>query len=562
MRSLNKTRWIRHLRRIWRRSAIVPSRKARDRGREESEGTRRRPRLGDGQQGKRPPKQLQPCLQISRSVVEAIRLTIGVRPAESGGLLGGDRQDGVVRYYHFDTTSQRTAATYSPDCRTLNAILRDEWNPAGVNLLGFVHSHPESVLLPSPGDVIYAEQILKANPKLDCLALPIVTTAPDAGRFELHAYVAIRDGNDVRVEPRHLVVVEDGDSHSVVGKREPSPEARPEFRPSGEGSAAAPRSPDVEFDHAETFRRVRSAYDLDWLRTCRILYVGVGGAASFAEDNSRAGVEEHIFVDPDVVSEANIATQQVYRKDLGRPKVDCISGRLLDINPNVKTIALQRRFEEISDSELGCLVREPLWRHRPQRTLICALTDRFEPQARVNRVALHFGLPSLSAQVYREGRGAEITFTYPGVTPACHRCVLSSRYEAYLERGFRNDVTSDGTPIYATTRLNALKGMITMAILHHGISHPRWGRLLERIGNRNLVQIRMDPDIGTTLGLGVFERVFGGGDGDRILLDEAVWLPQKPDCLANGYPTCPDCGGTGDLRNAIGSFADTRVMRR
>src|SRR5205823_1388158 len=114
------------------------------------------------------------------------------------------------------------------------------------------------------------------------------------------------------------------------------------------------------------------------------------------------------------------------------------------------------------------------------------------------------GLPSLCAQVYQEGRGAEVTFTYPGVTPACHRCILSSRYEAFLELDYQNTVTSNGTPIFATTRLNAIKGFVTLALLHHGTDHPRWGRLLTRIGKRNLLQIRMDPD----LAIRTFGRVF------------------------------------------------------
>lgn len=151
-----------------------------------------------------------------------------------------------------------------------------------------------------------------------------------------------------------------------------------------------------------------------------------------------------------------------------------------------------------------------------------------------------------------------MTFIHPDVTPACGRCILSSRYRAYLEEGFQNNVTSDGTPIFATTRLNALKGFIALAILHHGTDHPRWGGLLERIGNRNLLQIRMDPD----LGLKAFEKAFGGGDTARIFFDETVWLPQSPENPQNGYAACPDCGGTGNLRDAIGTFADTRIMRR
>jgi hypothetical protein len=316
------------------------------------------------------------------------------------------------------------------------------------------------------------------------------------------------------------------------------------------------------YDLAETFKRVRGAYDLERLAHCRIIYVGAGGAASFIEDLARAGVGEHVLIDPDIVAEVNLATQQAYRRDIGRAKVECIAERIRDINLNAVAVARQQRLEEISDAEFRELAFAPLNGSRPVVTLLCGLTDNFAAQARVNRLALQLGLPSLCAQVYREGRAAEVTFTYPGVTPACHRCILSSRYKAYLEQGFKNDVTSDGTPIFATTRLNALKGFVTMAILHHGTAHARWGGLLARIANRNLAQIRMDPDLATKLGMKVFERVFGGGDRERILFDDVVWLPQDPDCLEkNGRPTCPDCCGTGDLRDASGKFGDTREMR-
>ena len=52
------------------------------------------------------------------------------------------------------------------------------------------------------------------------------------------------------------------------------------------------------------------------------------------------------------------------------------------------------------------------------------------------------------------------------------------------------------------------------------------------------------------------------GDGSRILFDDVVWLPQKPDNPKNGFPACPECGGTGDLSQAIDTIADTRVMKR
>jgi hypothetical protein len=84
--------------------------------------------------------------------------------------------------------------------------------------------------------------------------------------------------------------------------------------------------------------------------------------------------------------------------------------------------------------------------------------------------------------------------------------------------------------------------------------------MLTRIGNRNLVQLRLDPDFSKTLGLKTFDRVFENADQNRLFFDETVWLPQKQDCPENDYPVCPDCGGTGDLRAAIGTIKDTRLQ--
>jgi ThiF family protein len=312
------------------------------------------------------------------------------------------------------------------------------------------------------------------------------------------------------------------------------------------------------FDSIRTFARVQAAYDLERMAASRIIYIGAGGAASFIEELTRVGVGEHILIDPDIVSEENLATQQTYRRDIGRPKVACIAERIQDINPEAVIHTYQQLVDDLDDVAFKQLIKAPLSTGQPPTIiLLCGLTDNFYAQARINRLALQFGLPSLCAQVYFEGRGAEVTFTYPGITPACHRCILSSRYDAFLKEGYHNTVTSNGTPIFATTRLNALKGFVALALLHHGTSHPRWGGLLTKIGKRNLVQIRMDPD----LALSTFERVLEGADQSSILFDETVWRPQNQEGIDTGYSPCPDCGGTGDLRDAIGTFEDTRIMR-
>ena len=478
------------------------------------------------------------ALRMSAAVHRQIMGAIGTKAPENGMLLGGDPTDGVVRHVVFDDGAERSGSTYSPDHVRLNSLLTGWWRPSGIRLLGFVHSHPGQFARPSGGDLHYADVILKANPHLERLLMPIVTVSPEP---VIHPFVVIRTPKGVAAVPAALEVL---DEVLVFASAKRS-----------QATAVTSGTLSPRTIREETFRRVVGAYDLAHLRHCRVVVVGVGGAVGFVEDLARAGICDLVLVDPDVVATTNLATQQVYRRDLGRPKVEVIAERLRDINPAVEALARQADFNTLTESEIESLLGLDVARP-PVRTLLCGCTDNFFAQARVNRAGLQHGVPTLCAQVYAEGRGAELTFTYPGVTPACHRCILASRYEAYLEQGYENDVTSDATPIASTTRLNAAKLAVAMALLHHGTTHPRWGRLLERIGSRNLVQLRLDPD----LALPVFDRVLAG-DRDRILFDEAVWLPQQPEGSAVGRTPCPDCGGTGDLRTAVGSIADTRVAR-
>lgn len=546
-----------------------------------------------------------PVLLLHWEVLKDVINTIGCLRAESGGAIGGNGDGTEISHYHFDESSRSSAVTYSPDHNLLNRLFKSDWNPQGIRFRGFIHSHPGRMGRPSYGDEVYAERILKAIDDLDCLWLPIINTVPDTGMFRLTPWAAYPAERGVSVVRGQIQVVHAPRESSlaicgvdvlgsfrlgvpldeiIIGKQEPERAASgistvSHCVPANENEKVQ-KSDDIEklddthqqeepkwsneaaksFDVRNTFDRVQNAYDLALMHNARIIAVGVGGAADWLEAMARAGVGQFVMIDPDVVSETNLATQQTYRKDIGRPKVDCIAERIRDINPTARAVAIQKSLDDLTDGDLRRLAVDSIDGCDAGITVICGLTDSFFAQARVNRLALHLGMPSLCAQVYREGRGAEITFTYPGVTPACHRCILSSRYRHFLEQGQANDVSSHGTPIFATTRLNSIKGFLTLALIHQGSDHPRWGNMISRIGKRNLVQLRMDPDFAETLGMKVFDRVFEGADKDRLFFDEVVWLPQDQECPETGYEHCPDCGGTGDLRNAIGTFNDTRLL--
>ena len=475
-------------------------------------------------------------VQVARSVVEAIRHSIGSVPAEHGGMLGRLEGEDAVRLFHYDELGARGLSEYSPDTRTLNGLLK-RWNEAGVRLVGFVHSHPPGIRSPSLGDERYAARILDAIEDMDELLLPIVMSEADTGRFEISWYGARRSGWGVEIERVRPVVVEDAELAALPHVPDPP-------------APAPPPTPTLVCDRERTFARLAPSHDLEHLADARVVLVGVGGSTGLALDLVRSGVGDVVLIDPDVVDEPNLGTQHALRADIGRPKVHAARDRLRDLDPALRVRAIQARVEELDDDVFAHL----LTGGDPSAVLLVGCTDSFEAQARVNRLALHFGVPSLCAQLYQEGRGGELSFTAQGLTCACHRCALGPRYRAY-ERGYVNEVGSAGTTIMATTWINAVGGSVALALLHIGSDHPRWINVRAGMKDRNLVQLRMDPD----LEIGRFERTLGRGPD--IFFGETLWLPQEPECPATGFAACLDCGGTGDLEESLGAFSDTRVMR-
>lgn len=475
---------------------------------------------------------------FERSVHDQIAATVGSIPAESGGMLGGRRNSSTVEHFFRDDAGATTATTYYPDMAAVNRQLREQWNPAGVNLLGFIHSHPRGSASPSMHDRDYSRRIITAIPAMTRMLLPIVQSVGDGTPFALHSWSVDRDGARFDLRPTPYEVRDRG--------RAPDLGALPEFA------------------------RVHDAYDLPAMAGSRIVAVGCGGSAQFLIDLARTGVGEFVLIDPDVVEAPNVGTQHVTRHDLGLPKVHALARRIVAVSPTARVLVVQASSDDLDDAAFTRLVASPLPGSTyvlPTATLLCAFTDTFAAQARIARLGLHLRVPVLSATVYREGRGAEITFAASGVTPACIRCAQSSRYRAYVQEGFVNDVTSHGTPLWATARLNSAKAPIALALLHRTSTvttadHPatqRYGQLLDDVGDRNLVLISLDTDPLGSLGIPVFADAIAASPAMRTL-DLTLWRRPTPDRPGGAAPTCPDCGGSGDFDALEGTFLDTRPM--
>lgn len=100
--------------------------------------------------------------------------------------------------------------------------------------------------------------------------------------------------------------------------------------------------------------RLLGADGLEQLAQARVILFGVGGVGGWcAEALVRSGIGHLTIVDPDNVDVTNINRQlPATTKTVGRPKVEVLRERLLEINPLCEVTALQERYFQGADFQL------------------------------------------------------------------------------------------------------------------------------------------------------------------------------------------------------------------
>lgn len=505
---------------------------------------------------------------FSQDALDNILAAIATKKAEQGGALGMNAQTGRVDHFFFDERAHRTSVEYSPNAEKVTEVI-NAWQENGVDFCGMIHSHPGNFCQPSEGDVRYARRILDAMPQTlkGRFLMPILTMNRAQRAAHMELFVVCQEKGGVQLVRAAMTVegkpLPETLNIPTIQPEEAAKDDQPASSEAREAQEPAdnPPTPALEQYSLETiFQRNASLLPLDELAQRTVVIIGCGGARGFCESLARSGVGRMILVDGDTVSVTNVATQGTYLDEIGLYKTEVIAKTLHRINPHMKVVELRRFLdEELTDGELEEAVGAKLLSEHPEHVLLCGCTDNFPAQDRTVKLALKWGVPYLASQTYATGRGGEVLFTYPGLTTACPRCMLASRYEAYA-KGAQNDVTSEGAPLYSTDRLNALKAHVAMAMLLHGTS-SRLGGELAQIGQRNLILTSFAPDCEEKLGLRVFSCMTAGlEDAGRAAMpmEQTLFLHQTPDRPENGFDHCPYCGGVGDLRLLRGLNADTR----
>jgi proteasome lid subunit RPN8/RPN11 len=437
----------------------------------------------------------------------------------------GCRPDGVISRVFVDDAATTSTVAFTPNMPAVRGALR-RWEEEGWQLAGFAHSHPAGLTQPSAGDQAYAQRLL-AHQQAAELAVPIVQTLPDAGEVALHGHVA-RPGRGEQAELAGATI-------EVVGEAVPG-----------------------QFD------RLDGAHDVDWLAGCRLVAVGAGGARQALEDLARSGVGQLVVIDPDVVEPSNLGSQHTRRSELGRSKAAAAAEAIADLNPGVAAAAVPARVQDLGTRQLSMLLTGELpGLPAPRRSLVAIGSDSFAANAYAHRAALHHGLAAVTAATYQQGLAGEVGLVLPGVTAACLRCRAASRYAWFLDGG-ENPVTSQGAPLWTTTRLNAVLCSVTLAALQYPTEPDERPRsreqqqaaaTIDRLAHRAHALVRMAPDAADQLGLRAHPATYAGtAHPDRLVYDDTVWLGFAP------KTDCGDCGGVGDLRQLVGQLHPWEVV--
>ena len=453
---------------------------------------------------------------IVESAYQEIMRTIGRKRSESGGILLGSRDDYIVKKFVFDPNGSMSSSSYDPDINFINKTIKNEWEDNQLALLGFIHSHPRGVEKLSgdwgnnTGDVGYLKAIFKAIPALKKFLVPIMFSPVDGGEMKFFPYIALK-GDEKNYFKGEFEVVKDAgcdDNKDLLKK------ATVNFNP----------------------QRLFGSVDVELMQRTKVVCVGIGGANGICESLVRSGIQNITLIDFDIVDETNLVTQGYYIGDIGKLKVDALKERLLNINRNLHVEVFATDFTRIGEVD----EQRIFW----DADLLLMMTDNFHAQAHGNILGLKYQVPAIFAMMYEKARCSEISFTIPAVTPACHRCAVSARYDAYLNQGYENDITSTGSTNFHTTYLNSAIGLLALAVLHKNTNGFEFSNWFGEKWERNLIQLRTSPFYESNL----FDRTFDGIE--RVKCFDSIWQKIEPESPPK-YDYCPDCGGQGDLTDSF-----------
>lgn len=164
-----------------------------------------------------------------------------------------------------------------------------------------------------------------------------------------------------------------------------------------------------------------------------------------------AGVSRVTLVDMDVYESKNLASQDVTRSDIGKPKAVVQARRLKAINPDLTCESI------VAD------VRDVPW-GKMRADVILACLDSKDARRVVNQIAWRLGVPWIDAGVQASGLLARVNVYVPGPSAPCIECAWGEADYATAARRHPCQVSpAKAVPTDAPSYLGALAASLQAA---------------------------------------------------------------------------------------------------
>jgi hypothetical protein len=254
--------------------------------------------------------------------------------------------------------------------------------------------------------------------------------------------------------------------------------------------------------------RVSKNIRFDLMQNTTLIVAGIGAFGHAVERFTRLAVGKVYPFDNGEVKGKNIVAQNFINEDIGLQKPEALKPRLESCafekdNPDIPPleVKLYGDFLSLSDEEFKKIIRNE--QDKGRQAILVMASDYHPVQARGNRIALKFEVPTFWVGIYGMGKAGEIIFFLPGYDLPCYRCITETRYRFFdknrllnhINGNFQGTGRSTGLPM-AADYIDAILNHLIIGAIHIEVDDNQHAKLFRKLlkEGRNFIQCQLDPD--------------------------------------------------------------------
>lgn len=166
------------------------------------------------------------------------------------------------------------------------------------------------------------------------------------------------------------------------------------------------------------FSRNKGILETDKMKNKRVVILGCGSVGSLvAMELARSGVGHFLLADPDIVEYHNICRHQCGIEDVGDLKINALTRKLLNINPNIEINTFEGIVQNMPKEKLDnfCVAGD---------TIFVGCADNRDADVYANRISIYYDSYFISIGFWERAYAGEIFYHIPGKGYPCYECAL------------------------------------------------------------------------------------------------------------------------------------------